>query len=108
MGKVGDDEFGDKMVYLMNKLRVQTRVVKVDGDKMTGCGRMRIGFNEGRRTWRRAETVEEEEEDLLLGSELNLAVLEEVNLFSLCTYSHNFQSQLMKLPIQHNPISIAD
>ncbi|GFY82294.1 fructokinase-like 1 [Actinidia rufa] len=52
MGKVVDDEFGDKMVYLMNKLRVQTRVVKFDGDKMTGCARMRIGFNEGRRTWR--------------------------------------------------------
>ncbi|XP_057476174.1 fructokinase-like 1, chloroplastic [Actinidia eriantha] len=94
MGKVGEDEFGDEMVYMMNKERVQTRAVKFDGDKMTGGARMRIGFEEGKM---RAERVEAAAEDSLLGSELNLAVLKEARMF-------HFNSEVLMSPCMHSTL----
>ncbi|KAK3031358.1 hypothetical protein RJ639_036066 [Escallonia herrerae] len=78
MGKVGDDDFGEELVLMMNKEHVQTRAVKIDGDVRTGCTYMKIKFDGGRM---RAEKVKEPAEDSLLGSELNLAVLKEARMF---------------------------
>ncbi|CAN4106068.1 unnamed protein product [Withania somnifera] len=47
MGKVGNDEFGQEMVLLMNKEKVQTRAVKFDDNMRTGCTYMKIKFLDG-------------------------------------------------------------
>lgn len=78
MGKVGEDDFGDELVLMMNQERVQTRAVKFDENSKTACTRVKIKFEEGKM---KAETVKEPPEDSLLASELNLAVLKEVTMF---------------------------
>lgn len=75
MGKVGDDDFGDELVLMMNKEKVQTRAVKFDSNAKTACSYMKIKFENGKM---RTEMVKESAEDSLLSSELNLAVLKEV------------------------------
>lgn len=75
MGKVGDDDFGDELVLMMNQEKVQTRAVKFDESKKTACSYMKIRFEDGKM---RTEMVREAAEDSLLSSELNLAVLKEV------------------------------
>lgn len=77
IGKVGSDEFGEELVLMMNKEKVQTRGVKFDGNARTACSYMKMKFEEGR-MW--AENVKECAEDCLLGSELNLSVLKEVSM----------------------------
>ncbi|KAF3448964.1 hypothetical protein FNV43_RR09686 [Rhamnella rubrinervis] len=42
MGKVGDDDFGDELVLMMNKEKVQTRAVKFDSNAKTACSFMKI------------------------------------------------------------------
>ncbi|KAK6152500.1 hypothetical protein DH2020_015135 [Rehmannia glutinosa] len=74
IGKVGNDEFGEELVLMMNKEKVQTRGVKFDENARTACSYMKINFGEGK-MW--AEKVKECAEDSLLGSELNLSVLKE-------------------------------
>ncbi|XP_060202170.1 fructokinase-like 1, chloroplastic [Lycium barbarum] len=78
MGKVGNDEFGQEMVLLMNKENVQTRGVKFDDKLRTGCTYMKIKFKDGKM---RAESVKESAEDSLLSNELNLDVLKEARMF---------------------------
>lgn len=78
MGKVGNDEFGQEMVLLMNKEKVQTRAVKFDDSMRTGCTHMKIKFEDGKM---RVEKVKESAEDSLLSSELNLDVLKEARIF---------------------------
>lgn len=84
MGKVGRDEFGDELVLKMNMEMVQTRAVKFDSDLKTARTYMNIKFDDGGRM--KMEVVKEAAEDSLLSSELNLAVLKEVN-FLLCLYN---------------------
>lgn len=78
MGKVGNDEFGQEMVLLMNKEKVQTRAVKFDDSMRTGCSYMKIKFEDGKM---RVEKVKDSAEDSLLSSELNLDVLKEARIF---------------------------
>lgn len=80
MGKVGEDDFGEELVLMMNQERVQTRAVKFDENSKTACTRFKIKFENGKM---KAETVKEPPEDSLLASELNLAVLKEVKVFRL-------------------------
>lgn len=75
MGKVGADDFGDELVLMMNKEKVQTRAVKFDENVRTACTYMKIKFENGKM---RTETVKAAAESSLLSSELNLAVLKEV------------------------------
>lgn len=82
MGKVGEDEFGDELVLMMNKERVQTRGVKFDDNVKTGCTYMKVKLDENGKL--KMETVKESAEDSLLSSELNLAVLKEVSFTSFC------------------------
>ncbi|KAH0736938.1 hypothetical protein KY290_035643 [Solanum tuberosum] len=78
MGKVGNDEFGQEMVLLMNKENVQTRSVKFSDSMRTGCSYMKIKFKDGKM---RVEKVKDSAEDSLLSSELNLDVLKEARMF---------------------------
>ncbi|KAA8516337.1 hypothetical protein F0562_016630 [Nyssa sinensis] len=94
MGKVGDDNFGEELVYLMNKEKVQTRAVKFEENAKTGCAYMKIKFDEGKM---RAETVKEAAEDSLLSSELNLSVLKEARMF-------HFNSEVLTSPRMHTAL----
>ncbi|XAR50873.1 Fructokinase [Bertholletia excelsa] len=94
MGKVGDDEFGEELVYTMNKEKVQTRAVKFDENMKTACAYMKIKFDEGKMT---AETVQESAENSLLGSELNLAVLKEARMF-------HFNSEVLTSPCMRSTL----
>lgn len=76
MGKVGADDFGDELVLMMNKEKVQTRAVKFDSNAKTACAYMKIKFEVDGKM--RTEMVKESAENSLLASELNLAVLKEV------------------------------
>ncbi|CAK9323317.1 unnamed protein product [Citrullus colocynthis] len=78
MGKVGKDDFGDELVLMMNKEKVQTRAVKFGLNSRTACTYMKIKFEDGKL---KMETVKEPAEDSLLISELNLAVLKEARIF---------------------------
>ncbi|KAH6806893.1 fructolike 1 [Perilla frutescens var. frutescens] len=78
IGKVGKDEYGEELVLMMNKERVQTRGVKFDDNARTARSYMKIKFEEGKMS---AENVKECAEDSLLGSELNLSVLKEARIF---------------------------
>lgn len=80
MGKVGADDYGDDLVLMMNKEKVQTRAVKFDKNVKTGCTSVKIKFEDGKM---RAETVKAAAEDSLRSSELNLAVLKEVKFIEL-------------------------
>lgn len=76
IGKVGDDDFGQELVLMMNKEHVQTRGVKFDEKVKTGCAYMKIKFDDDGKL--RVEKVKDSAEDSLLSSELNLHVLKEV------------------------------
>ncbi|KAL7133895.1 hypothetical protein ABFS83_12G171200 [Erythranthe nasuta] len=78
IGKVGSDEFGQELVLMMNKEKVQTRGVKFDDNSRTACTYMKIKFDGGKM---RAESVKECAEDSLLSSELNLSILKEARIF---------------------------
>ncbi|KAI4354626.1 hypothetical protein L6164_003475 [Bauhinia variegata] len=88
MGKVGDDDFGDELVLMMNMEKVQTRAVKFDSNAKTACTYMKIKFEDGKM---RMETTKESAEDSLQLSELDLAVLKEARMF-------HFTSEVLTSP----------
>ncbi|KAJ4971692.1 hypothetical protein NE237_004791 [Protea cynaroides] len=88
MGKVGKDDFGDELVYTMNKEKVQTRAVKFDPKVKTAASYMKLRLEDGKM---RAETVRKCAEDSLLSSEVNLAVLKEARIF-------HFNSEVLTSP----------
>ncbi|XP_057516966.1 fructokinase-like 1, chloroplastic [Amaranthus tricolor] len=97
IGKVGDDDFGEELVYMMNKEKVQTRGVKFDSNVKTACTFMKIKFCDDGKM--KMETVKEAAEDSLDASELSLAVLKEARMFhfnSEVLTSHSMQSTLFR------------
>lgn len=74
MGKLGDDAFGQSLLYFLNSNRVQTRSVRVDGNKETAVSRMKISKRGGLRITSTKPCAE----DYLLSSEINVDVLKEV------------------------------
>lgn len=81
MGKVGDDDLGNDLVYRMNLEKVQTRAVKIDKNVKTAASYMRLGFRDqedgqGKRLV--AETVKGCAEDSFVKSDVDVAVLKEV------------------------------
>lgn len=92
IGKVGDDDFGQELVLMMNKEHVQTRGVKFDEKAKTGCAYMKLKFGDDGKM--RAETVKDSAEDSLLSSELNLHVLKEAKMF-------HFNSEVLISPSMH-------
>ncbi|OMO97422.1 Carbohydrate kinase PfkB [Corchorus olitorius] len=95
MGKVGDDDFGNELVLMMNKEKVQTRSVKFDENVKTGCTYMKVKFDEKGKL--KMETVKESAENSLLSSELNLAVLKEARIF-------HFNSEVLTCPSMHSTL----
>ncbi|XP_042511515.1 fructokinase-like 1, chloroplastic [Macadamia integrifolia] len=78
MGKVGKDNFGDELVYTMNKEKVQTRAVKFDPKVKTAASYMKLKLENGKM---KAETVRDCAEDSFRRSEVDLAVLKEARIF---------------------------
>ncbi|KNA13126.1 hypothetical protein SOVF_119570 [Spinacia oleracea] len=89
IGKVGEDDFGEELVLMMNKENVQTRAVKFDSNVKTACSYMRVKFSDDGKM--KMETVKEAAEDSLVASELNLAVLKEARIF-------HFNSEVLTSP----------
>ena len=74
MGKLGDDEYGQAMLYYMNVNKVQTRSVRVDSKRTTAVSLMKIG----KRSRLKMSCVKPGAEDCLTKSEINIDVLKEV------------------------------
>lgn len=74
MGKLGDDEYGQAMLYYLNINNVQTRSVRVDSKRATAVSQMKIGKRGGLRM----TCVKPCAEDYLSKSEINIDVLKEV------------------------------
>lgn len=74
MGKLGDDEYGQAMLYYMNVNNVQTRSVRIDAKRPTAVSQMKIG----KRGRLRMTCVKPCAEDALTKSEINIDVLKEV------------------------------
>ncbi|XP_020585751.1 fructokinase-like 1, chloroplastic [Phalaenopsis equestris] len=92
MGKVGDDDFGNDLVYKMNTEKVQTRAMKIDPAVRTAVSYMRLGFrDDGDRRRMVAETVKACAEDSFLSSEIDVAVLKEARIL-------HFNSQILLSP----------
>eukprot|EP00268_Persea_americana_P044148 TRINITY_DN44617_c0_g1_i2.p1 TRINITY_DN44617_c0_g1~~TRINITY_DN44617_c0_g1_i2.p1 ORF type:complete len:560 (-),score=102.17 TRINITY_DN44617_c0_g1_i2:265-1944(-) len=77
MGKLGDDEYGQALLYHLNVNNVQTRSVKVDGSKRTAISFMKISKRGGLRM----TCIRPSAEDSLKSSEINIDVLKEAKMF---------------------------
>ncbi|RWW06484.1 hypothetical protein BHE74_00012254 [Ensete ventricosum] len=91
MGKVGDDDFGNDLVYRMNLEKVQTRAVKIDPAVRTAASHMKIELedrDDGSGKKLVAKAVKHCAEDSFLKSEIDVAVLKEVclNVFFLLQF----------------------
>ncbi|KAM0948350.1 putative fructokinase [Dioscorea sansibarensis] len=95
MGKVGDDDFGNDLVYKMNLERVQTRAVKIDPSVKTAASYMKLWFqDDGGQKKLMADTVKRCAEDCFSMSELNISVLKEARIFY-------FNSEVLLSPEMH-------
>ncbi|KAM7265711.1 hypothetical protein ACFE04_003394 [Oxalis oulophora] len=98
IGKVGGDEFGEELVVMMNKDKVDTRGVKVEEEEggKTACSLMKVKFddNDGRL---KMEVVKEAAEDSFLSSELNLSILKEARMF-------HFNSEVLTSPTMQSTL----
>ncbi|KAL0284979.1 UNVERIFIED_CONTAM: Fructokinase-like 2, chloroplastic [Sesamum angustifolium] len=83
MGKLGDDAFGQSLLYFLNINNVQTRSVRIDNKKATAVSRMKIGKRGGFRM----TSVKPCAEDCLSKSEINIDVLKEAKMFYFNTFS---------------------
>ncbi|CAN8239009.1 unnamed protein product [Cochlearia groenlandica] len=83
MGKLGDDDFGQAMLYYLNVCNVQTRSVRIDGKKVTACSTMKIS----KRGRLKSTCVKPCAEDSLSKSEINVDVLKEAKMFYFSTHS---------------------
>lgn len=80
MGKLGDDDFGQSMLYYLNMNKVQTRSIRLDNRRFTALSHMKIVKRGGLRM----TNVKPCAEDSLSKSEINIDVLKEVRDF-ICT-----------------------
>ncbi|GAB4829037.1 hypothetical protein Ancab_018696 [Ancistrocladus abbreviatus] len=83
MGKLGDDEYGQTMLYYLNMNKVQTRSVRVDSKRSTAVSLMKIGKRGGLRM----SNMKPCAEDSLSKSDINIDVLKEARMFYLNTFS---------------------
>ncbi|KAM0983763.1 hypothetical protein ACFX2C_011263 [Malus domestica] len=83
MGKLGDDQFGQAMLYYMNVKNVQTRSVRMDTKRATAVSQMKIG----KRGRMKLSCVKPCAEDSLTKSEINVDVLKEAKMFYFSTNS---------------------
>lgn len=98
MGKVGDDDYGNDLVYTMNKEKVQTRAIKIDPEVNTAVSHMRICFRgDGDSRRMVAETVKACAEDSFLSSEINVDVLKEAKIL-------HFNSEVLLSPAMQSSL----
>ncbi|KAK6157822.1 hypothetical protein DH2020_012070 [Rehmannia glutinosa] len=83
MGKLGDDAYGQSLLYYLNINNVQTRSVRIDENRATAVSQMRIGKRGGLRM----ASVKSCAEDCLSRSEINIDVLKEAKMFYFNTFS---------------------
>ncbi|KAE9615470.1 putative fructokinase [Lupinus albus] len=83
MGKLGDDEYGQVMLYYMNVNNVQTRSVRIDNKRATAVSLMKVG----KRGRLKMSCVKPCAEDCLTTSEINIDVLKEAKMFYFSTHS---------------------
>ncbi|GAB2297142.1 Fructokinase-like 2, chloroplastic [Dionaea muscipula] len=83
MGKLGDDDYGQTMLYYLNVNKVQTRSVRLSSKRSTAVSQMKIGKRGGLRM----TVVKPCAEDSLLKSEINIDVLKEARMFYYNTSS---------------------
>ncbi|KAF6140086.1 hypothetical protein GIB67_001827 [Kingdonia uniflora] len=77
MGKVGDDDYGQTMLYYLNMNNVQTRSVTIDSKRLTAVSHMKMI----RRGGLRMTSVEPCAEDTFSRSDINIDVLKEAKMF---------------------------
>ncbi|CAN1314160.1 Fructokinase-like 2, chloroplastic [Linum perenne] len=82
MGKLGDDEFGQAMLYYMNVSKVQTRSVIMDSKRPTTISKMRLA----KRGKFRMICTRSSAEDSLSKSEINIDLLKEAKMFYFNTH----------------------
>ncbi|KAL3511029.1 hypothetical protein ACH5RR_030430 [Cinchona calisaya] len=95
MGKLGDDDFGQSLLYFLNINNVQTRSIRIDSKRVTAVSQMKIGKRGGLRM----TSVKSCAEDALLKSEINTDVLKEAKMFYFNTFSlldRNMQSTTLQ------------
>ncbi|XP_011624700.1 fructokinase-like 1, chloroplastic [Amborella trichopoda] len=94
MGKVGGDDYGDELVYTLNKEKVQTRGTKIDPSVKTALSYMKIVCKDGKLS---LEPVKECAEDSLCSSEVDIAVLKEAKIF-------HFNAEVLTSPSMHSAL----
>lgn len=83
MGKLGNDSFGQSLLYFLNTNRVQTRSVCIDENRATAVSHMKIVKRGGLRMTNTKPCAE----DCLSRSEINVDVLKEAKMFYFNTFS---------------------
>ncbi|KAI4314068.1 hypothetical protein L6164_027010 [Bauhinia variegata] len=83
MGKLGNDDYGQTMLYYLNVNNVQTRSVRLDGDRATAVSLMKIR----KKGPLRMSCVKPCAEDCLSESDINIDVLKEAKMFYFSTHS---------------------
>nr|DAD31499.1 TPA_asm: hypothetical protein HUJ06_010350 [Nelumbo nucifera] len=83
MGKLGDDDYGQTMLYYLNMNNVQTRSIRVDSRQFTAVSQMKINRQGGLRT----TCIKPCAEDSLMKSEINIDVLKEAKMFYFNSFS---------------------
>ncbi|XP_073525940.1 uncharacterized protein [Phyllobates terribilis] len=83
MGKLGDDQYGQAMLWYLNASNVETRAVCIDSRRQTAVTKMKIAKRGGLRM----TMVKHCAEDSLTRNEVNIDLLKEASMFYLCTHS---------------------
>ncbi|XP_052186527.1 fructokinase-like 2, chloroplastic [Diospyros lotus] len=83
MGKIGDDDYGQSLLYFLNMNNVQTRSVRIDSRRVTAASQMKIGKRGGLKM----TCLKPCAEDSLTRSEINIDVLKEAKMFYFNTFS---------------------
>ncbi|KAF5945450.1 hypothetical protein HYC85_015678 [Camellia sinensis] len=95
MGKIGDDDYGQSLLYYLNVNNVQTRSMRIDSKRATAASQMKIGKRGGLKM----TCVKPCAEDSLSRSEINIDVLKEAKMFYFNTFSmldRNMRSTMLR------------
>ncbi|CAL5399275.1 unnamed protein product [Camellia sinensis] len=90
MGKIGDDDYGQSLLYYLNVNNVQTRSMRIDSKRATAASQMKIGKRGGLKM----TCVKPCAEDSLSRSEINIDVLKEISVRAAKMFYFNTFSML--------------
>ncbi|KAF8040395.1 hypothetical protein BT93_B2587 [Corymbia citriodora subsp. variegata] len=83
MGKLGDDDYGQAMLYYLNMNNVQTQCLRIDSKRQSAVSLMKIG----KRGRLRMTSARPCAEDSLSKSDINVDVLKEAKMLYINTHS---------------------